>query len=425
MDGLDGAALRQLREKAHVSQATVAREAGVSVGHISRVETGSRAVSPAVVTGYESALKVRLRGAAVPHREPDGARLASYGTGEEADTMKRRAFTAAVAAIAAGGPLGEPVSRAVAALGSATIPHRVGLPDVVQVEQAADMFTTWDLRFGGGLAREMARTQLRWAVGLLPAHMSQPVRDRLNSAVGSLAERAAWSTFDAGEQDGARTLFKLALYAATDADDSDLRAHILSDVATQQLYLGSPHECLKIIRMAEGDDRVSPAVRFALHGVKARAFGALADADGTRQQIGLAEDAYADVTPETTPEWMTRFLNDAHVDSVTGQAAYSLAAATGAFSDDAGERLSRAVRGFTGGRARAVALCATRLAALHFRAGHLAEADRASRVALAAVPGLRSARITRDLRSMRAAAARHPGAGAVTADIDQAIACAA
>lgn len=131
--------------------------------------------------------------------------------------MKPRAFTAAIAAIAAGGPLAEPVSRALAALGDTSAPAHVGLADVVQVEQAEQMFTAWDLRFGGGLATEMAKTQLRWATGLLEAHMSDTVRVRLNAAVGSLAERAAWSTFDSGRHDAARTLFKLAVYAATEA----------------------------------------------------------------------------------------------------------------------------------------------------------------------------------------------------------------
>ncbi len=78
---------------------------------------------------------------------------------------------------------------------------------------------------------------------------------------------------------------------------------------------------------------------------------------------------------------MTGFLNEAHVNSVTGQAAYSLARSTGQFCDDAHQRLSRAVTGFEDGRARAVAL--------------------------RAVPGLHSARITRDLLSVREAASRY------------------
>jgi hypothetical protein len=64
--------------------------------------------------------------------------------------------------------------------------------------------------------------------------------------------------------------------AATEADDPDLRAQILSDVATQHLYLGDPNACLTVIRLADGDERISAGVRFVLHGVKARAYGASA-----------------------------------------------------------------------------------------------------------------------------------------------------
>lgn len=402
----DGETLSRLRTDRGISQAVVARRAGVSTGHISRVETGVRPVSPAVLTGYEVALGLRLRDLVLL---PAGDTLgANTPLRQEADQMRRRAFTAAIAAIAAGGPLGEPIQRAVAALGGADTPARVGLADVVQVEKAEQMFTSWDLRFGGGLAREMAGAQLRWATGLLEAQMSDLVKNRLHTAVGSLAERAAWSSFDAGRHDSARTLFKLALYAATEADDADLRAHVLSDIATQQLYLGHPGDCLTVIRMAEGDDRISAGVKFVLHGVKARAYGALGDAGNCTIQIGKAESAYAGVRPEKTPGWMTGFLCDAHVHSVTGQAAYNLAWARGQFSDDAHTRLSTAITGLGDGRARAVALCATRLATLHLHAGNLPEGRRAARTALAVTPGLRSARIDRDLGTVHTAADLHP-----------------
>lgn len=398
----ESAALRELRRRCGVSQRVVARLAGVSVGHVSRVEAGERPLSPAVVNGYEKALGARLT-----HVASQQTRDTLETTpGEDADEMRRRAFAAAVASIAAGGPLSAPIQRTIASLGQAEAPARVGLADVTAVEHLEGMFTTWDLCLGGGLAREMAGTQLRWATGLLDAAMSDRVRVRLNRAVGSLAERAAWSSFDAGRQESARSLFKVALYCATEADDADLRAHILSDIATQQLYLGDPDQCLKIIRLAAGDDRIGPAVRFALHGVRARAFGARGEAEHCARQIGLAESAYGEVTPDLTPPWMTGFLTQAHVYSVTGQAAYSLARATDRFSDDAHSRLSGAVTGFGAGRARAVALCATRLATLHLRAGSRAEGAAAARAALRALPGLRSARITRDLTIMRDAVGR-------------------
>ncbi|MDQ1248728.1 MAG: helix-turn-helix protein [Actinomycetota bacterium] len=395
--------LRALRREHGISQAQVAQQAHISVSHLSRVEAGDRPVTPAVVNGYEKALGIRLA-STPPGIGGQATTLGGHRFGEDADDMKRRAFTAAIAAIAVGGPLGEPVHRALASLGAADIPAHVGAADVVQVEQAETMFTAWDLRFGGGLAREMAATQLRWATRLLRAQMTDPVRTRLHAAVASLAERAAWSTFDAGAHDEARTLFKLALYTATEADDADLRAHILSDIATQQLHLGDPDECVKIIRLAEGDDRLSVAVRFVLHGVKARALGAMGDAPGCARQIDMAEQAYTTITPTTTPVWMRGFLCDAHVQSVTGQAAYALAQATAGFSDDAHNRLTSAIAGFDQTRNRAIALCATRLATLHLHAGHTPEGTEAARTALAAVPGLRSARITMDLTTMRAAA---------------------
>jgi hypothetical protein len=364
------------------------------------VENGIRPPSPAVVNGYEQAIGVRL---ATDSASGGRATLSTNRLGEDANEMRRRAFTAAVAAIAAGGPLGEPVHAALATLTTADTPTRVGLADVMQVEQAEAMFTTWDLRFGGGLAREMASAQLKWATRLLDAQMTDDVRAKLHTAVGSLAERAAWSSFDAGQHESARTLFKLALFAATEADDADLRAHVLSDIATQHLYLGHPAECLKVIRLAEGDDRITPAVRFVLHGVKARSYGAAGDADHCAHQIGLAEQTYADVQPDDTPAWMNAFLTEAHVHSVTGQAAYSLARSRNEFSDDAHIRLTRAVAGFDSNRARAIALCSTRLAILHLHAGHVAEGTFAARTALRAAPGLRSERIARDLTRMQRA----------------------
>jgi hypothetical protein len=83
----------------------------VSTGHVSRAEAGDRPARPAVLNGYERALGVRLSagttGAGI------GDRLDGTRHGEDADGMERRAFTAAIATVAAGGPLGEPVARAV------------------------------------------------------------------------------------------------------------------------------------------------------------------------------------------------------------------------------------------------------------------------------------------------------------------------
>jgi hypothetical protein len=62
--------------------------------------------------------------------------------------------------------------------------------------------------------------------------------------VGGLAARCAWTAFDTGSHEAARSLFRLALYAAGRAGDPDLRAHILADVAAQHRYLGYHEDCL-------------------------------------------------------------------------------------------------------------------------------------------------------------------------------------
>jgi transcriptional regulator with XRE-family HTH domain len=401
---IDPVVLRQLRTKQGLSQAAVARRAGMSVGHISRVEAGNRPATPAVIRGYENALGVRLS-----HLRAAGSFPDAQGT-EDPEEMNRRAFLTAVASIAVGGPVDEPSEQAWAGLAPASPPRHVGRLDVHHVTAAQEMFTAWDLRFGGGMARRLARSQIQWATGLLAATMTDQVRKDLHTAVGSLAERVAWSSYDAGRHTSARSLFKLALHAATEADDADLRAHILSDIATQHLTLNRPQECLTLIRLASGDDRISDAVRCVLHGVQARAYGATGQTTQCQQNITQTEDTFARVTTQQTPDWMTGFLNQAHIHSVTGQAAYALANATSQFSDDAHHRLTRAISAFGSHRARATALCATRLATLHFTAGNTLEATITASTALTTAAALQSARITADLTTMHTAANHHqPG----------------
>lgn len=52
MSGIDGAALRAVRQQAEVSLREVARRSGYSYSHLSKVERGERPVSGAVVGAY-------------------------------------------------------------------------------------------------------------------------------------------------------------------------------------------------------------------------------------------------------------------------------------------------------------------------------------------------------------------------------------
>ena len=409
----DGPTLRSVRESAAVPLRRVARLAGMSHGHLSKVERGEhgRPVTPAILAAYEKATGVRLTGAKVVGFGDGsaGSGGADWRRGRLSDA-RRRGFNATVAAVAVGGPVGEPIGRMIDALGRTVVPHRLTGADVAQVEQAARLVTREDLRSGGGLTSQLARTVLRWAVGLSAATMTAEVSRRLHAAIGHLAHRAAWAAFDADAHDAARNLFTVALDAAIQAHDRDLRAHVLADVGAQHNFLGYPDDCLEIVSLAEGDQRVGPAVRMALYAVKARAHVAATDLAAARRHIRLAEESFAEATgpAATATGWPATTSTAAHLYARTGHAAAALARRSGAEADreDARQRLTRAVEAFDPAtHHRALALCAARLALLCLDGEEYEPAAHWTRCALDALPEVRSARLVRQVRGIRTAAA--------------------
>jgi transcriptional regulator with XRE-family HTH domain len=126
--GYDGPTLRAVRESMDVPLRRIARQAGMSHGHLSKVERGEhgRPVTPAIVAAYERATGVRLAEAAARaerERRAQTGRGGSWSPGTLTD-MRRRAYNAAVGAITLGGPLGEPVGRLIDSAGRPVPPHR-------------------------------------------------------------------------------------------------------------------------------------------------------------------------------------------------------------------------------------------------------------------------------------------------------------
>lgn len=409
VDEYDGPTLRSVRESVAVPLRRVARLAGMSHGHLSKVERGEhgRPVTPAILAAYEKATGVRLTGGkVVGFGDPTaGASGADWRRGRLSDA-RRRGFNATIAAVAVGGPVGEPITRMIDALGRTSVPQRLTTADVAQVEHAARLVTREDLRSGGGLISQLARTVLRWAVGLTAATMTSDVNRRLHAAIGQLAHRAAWAAFDADAHDAARNLFTVALDAAIQARDRSLRAHVLADVGAQHNFLGYPDDCLEIAGLAEGDQRVGPAVRMAIHTVKARAHAAADDLASARRHIRLAEESFAAATgpAATATGWAATFSTAAHLYARTGHAAAVLARRSGEEADreDARQRLTRAVEAFDPAtHHRALALCAARLAHLCLDAEEYEPAAHWTRSALDALPEVRSARLVRQIRGLR------------------------
>lgn len=418
MNGYDGPTLRSLRESQGVTLRRVARQAGLSHGHLSKVERGElgRPVTPAVLAAYEAATGIRLTG------------VAGHGPGEPGgwrrghlNEARRRTLNAKIAAVAVGGTLGEQLTRIMEATGRLRVPEQIEEADATQVRRAGEVCTGVDLQFGGGVSAYLARAVLRWAIGLLECEGSDQVVADLHAAVAELAQRAGWAAFDADAHDMARSLLTVALYAATRADDPDLRAHVIADFATQHNYLGYPDDCLALVRFGEVDERVGPAVRMVLCGVKARAFAMRGEERECRQHLDLAEQAHTEAATAGGAGWLATVATPAHLYATTGHAAATLARRTGSASAraEAHQRLAAAIDHLDpAGQARTAVLCQAQLATLLLEAGDRSEgADQATRV-LEAATGIRSHRLAEHLSMLRTAAAADPATGAIVTAID-------
>jgi transcriptional regulator with XRE-family HTH domain len=416
----------------------IARLAGMSHGHLSKVERGEygRPVTPAIMSAYERTTGVSLSEAAAALAEQDQTKLGQrrrklrvWRPGEMPDA-RRRNYNAAVCAMSVGGYLGEPYGRLLDSTGRPLIPAPPDEIDIIQLEDLTGLVTGLDLRYGGGLISQFAKALLRWAAPMLDL-VADPAPDiaRLHRAVAALTLRTAWAAFDSAAHEAARSLFRMALYVAVRGGDPHLRVHIMAEAAAQHNAVGYPEDALELIRVVEGDDRAAPQVRIVLQGVKARALAALGDHDACMRSIETIETAQAGLTGESDPPgWVASVAGPAQVHAAIGHALATLAVNTAdpGVAEQAHRQLTHAVDGFdTTVHARAHALCAAQLAMLHL-AGERPDLDQAAgcgRLALISATTIRSARLNRELARIRALAAGHPDqveAKALVEEIDNA-----
>lgn len=385
-----GEDLRAARTRAGLSLGQLALITGVSAGHLSRAERGDREVTPALLRHYE----VALGGMILPFAATETTDEATPEVGT-VDDMKRRGLLSVIAAASVGVATGEPLTRLLDGLGT-EVPVQVGLPEVQAVESAAGLYMRMDLARGGTTAAAMARGSLEWAVKLHDRQMSDPTRERLCSAIGLLADRVGWATYDQGHIERAARLLTFALDSAARGADRDLRAHTMLDLSVAFADLGRPRDGVEILRLALGDERISSAERANVHAVAARHCATAADREGGLRHIGLAEEALARQEPAMAPDWAHHITaSPGHHDSALGLALFQL-------GDDtrAGAHLASALDRLGESRTRTGLRCLTRLAVLRIREG---DRDTGTEHALRAVTlaeGVRSTRVARDLSMM-------------------------
>lgn len=385
-----GRDLRAAREDCGVGLGALAQLIGRDKGHLSRVERGDREATPALIADYERALDTVIA-ATGP--------LADKADAGDTDDVRRRDFLSLVAAASVGAGASDPVMRLLDGLDS-PLPSRVTVGEVEAVEHATDLYMSMDLARSGDLAATMARSCLRWAAGLLDQSMTDPVRDRLSSAVGLLGDRLGWALYDSGDKRTASRLLTAALNHAARGPDRDLRAHVMLDLSSVLTDAGRADNGVETLRLALGDERMSSAERANLHAVCARHCAAAGQLDAGLRHVSLAEDTLARVDPGLAPEWARRITySPGHHDSALGLALFALGDASRAHL-----RLSAAVDALDAKRTRTGLRCRTRLAVLHLRDGDRTGGETHARYVLRDVAGVTSTRVRSDLVMLRQAA---------------------
>ncbi|HEX5206101.1 MAG TPA: hypothetical protein VFW27_39765 [Actinoplanes sp.] len=229
------------------------------------------------------------------------------------DMLTRRQLFADTVQIALGGTLTDPLLRWLDAPTIGLPPRNessvttLTMSTVTGIEQATARFGAEDATLGGGLSREAAVGQLKYAVDLLrDAAYTDEVGNRALAAVAELAGMVGWMSHDVRMDGPAQRYFILGLQAAKESTDPRallLRVSLLADMARQMRALDQPATGLRLVNaglelLPQGRH---PAAAAMLWNLKARMLGALGPGNVRELQhsVTLATDLLADASPDT------------------------------------------------------------------------------------------------------------------------------
>lgn len=234
--------------------------------------------------------------------------LEELGVFLRSDMLNRRDILAASIAAATGKALVEPLARW---FGTEPAPlpasersemGRIGMSAVQGLERSVHQFVASDASSGGGLAREAAVGQLKYAVDLAQhASYSEVVGNRLLTVIAHLAGQVAWMSHDVGMDGPAQRYFWYGFQAAHQAgtERAQLKAvGILANLTRQVQAAGQLGTARSLVDLAiervPNDTRRFNAVRGMLWNLKANVISSMGVAHLTEvdRYINLSFDLY-------------------------------------------------------------------------------------------------------------------------------------
>ncbi|MFI5781234.1 XRE family transcriptional regulator [Nocardia sp. NPDC051570] len=285
-------------------------------------------------------------------------------------------------------------------LAQAAVPAVVDQEEIDRIRTAAQIFTSLDHAYGGGLVREAVLAQVQYSESLLEAHCTPALRVELYAAVGFLAHAGGFMAFDSYHHDEARNMFDLALSCAEKGGLWHLRAKVLSSQARQAIWCRDPQRGLTAITKAlDHPDRLTATERAMLYTAQARAYAKQGNVRDTLCAIEHADREFSNTRPANDPAWMAYYDLAQHCGD-TGHALYDLAI-HGHCVTETRTRLATAVAGHPDQFKRSRGISATKLASLLMLTSDPAEAAAVGDHALTDLSNLRSRRAADDLRDLQ------------------------
>lgn len=335
------------------------------------------------------------------HRSYDGV---TWSPEHQVDDVRRSDFLRGLLAVSATALTDDVIANATKSIDRS--PSRVGMDHVDRVRDWASLFRAADdagLHLGDGMV-----AQLRVAVGYLRADMSAPVREAMNTAVGTLFRVVGWAHYDRGNHEAARTNFRAGWHCAEQAEEWWLRAAVLTCLARQDIYLGDPDNALTLLGLAAvRSDQLSLLRRADVAAVQARAFGKLGNAVECVRAVEQAEQFFAESRgqdhPDTEHEGFRTYYSESLLRGDTAQGLFDLSYHQNAEVANTIARLQTAL-GLSNEHARSRQLSLVRLAALQLRHGDRDEGLTLGMQAVESASGTSSARVLDGLKLLYQAA---------------------
>jgi tetratricopeptide (TPR) repeat protein len=293
-----------------------------------------------------------------------------------------------------------------------SLPLRAGWPEVEQVQRATSMLATSENLHGGGLTCHAAVSQLRWTAGFLSVPASRSIRSAIAEAVGNMAGVVAFTAFDIGDHQAAKTCFQFALRCADDSGTWSLRSNVLAEMSRTAAYVGRFDEALSLVELAQvRSDRVTATAQAMTAMLRARVLVRLGRLAEAADEVTRADGWMARSDPRTDPPWLCYYDRAEHLGS-TGRALIALAGSDGD-PEPAAKRLSDAITLAGDAYPRSRTFSRIRLATLLMRMGDPDEASAIGRTAVREATRFRSERIRNELAALSEASAARPTAAAV------------